>query len=540
MVVTTRLILSIATVSVAIAQKRFGGHQGECFGPRFHNVTYEMSEEKDEDTGYPADFNVNVQPNPDWDHLCPAANGGGTKKGVCVGVNTNDCHTGRRALKIDEFLSCENCFLGLSTDINYEIDVKWFKLQKASLGLQNTHLIGALEFLAHQAASKTVADGTFPIIGEDLNYQINFLVAGVVPINIKFSVPTELTYKVTLSESVELRFGGDVDLDLGDHAIEWTSGSGWSAPSTAGSATFTPVLEAKGKVQADMPIGLKSTLKIDFEKVLEYDISFAPSLPLHAELDLDTSGADQICLSSGADFEIDHEARLHFDLFGKDLTVADWGPGTLWSHHWDKVFDKCWALSGDESETTPAPTSAPPTSEPITTFTTTALPETTVSPTSEPETTVAPTSEPETTVAPTTHPETTVPSTTEPETPQPPTTVPETSAAPTSAATTTLAPTTALPLPLSVCKVCLTMCAPCRECVDGPAGSFMYGSCDKCWHCWDWDDDELEDSDKHMDKDCDAMHKDHDWDDDEVRCLTDQVQFDCRQCWQSFASEMLV
>merc|ERR1712023_529916 len=66
------------------------------------------------------------------------------------------------------------------------------------------------------------------------------------------------------------------------------------------------------------------------------------------------------------------------------------------------------------------------------------------------------------------------------------------------------------------CQVCLTFCAPCRACVEGPTGLFAFGSCEKCWQCWDWDDDELEDDDKDMDKDCDALHKGHDWDDDEV------------------------
>jgi hypothetical protein len=80
------------------------------------------------------------------------------------------------------------------------------------------------------------------------------------------------------------------------------------------------------------------------------------------------------------------------------------------------------------------------------------------------------------------------------------------------------------------CRTCSTFCAPCKECTEGPDGSFAYGSCEKCWHCWDWDDDELEDDDDDMDKDCDALHKDHNWDDDEVRCLTHDHE-DCRACW---------
>jgi hypothetical protein len=303
-----------------------------------------MSEERDPESSLPRHFSISVNPSPERDEDCPATNGSGTKKGVCVGVNTNDCHEARGALAIDDFLSCEDCFVGLVTDISYDLEVEDFKLKRVSVGLENMHLMGALQFLAHQAASKTVAKGAFPIINEDTEFNINFLVAEVIPVNINFKIPTELTYAVTLSESVDLRFGGDVDVALGDHSVEWSSGDGWNMASTSQSVSWTPVLQASGKVAADMPVGLKSTLMVEFEKVLDYSMIFTPSLPLHAEMSLDSGGKDEICLSSNANFEIDHEAKLHFKLFGHDETIADWGPEALYQHHWSKVFDKCWDL----------------------------------------------------------------------------------------------------------------------------------------------------------------------------------------------------
>jgi hypothetical protein len=124
----------------------------------------------------------------------------------------------------------------------------------------------------------------------------------------------------------------------------------------------------------------------------------------------------------------------------------------------------------------------------------------------------------------------------------------------------TITPTTQEPVPTTEqptiapvdpdrCRTCLTFCAPCEACTAGPEGTFAFGSCEKCWKCWDWDDDELEDDDDKMDKDCDALHKDHDWDDEEVRCLHNDFPRrlagsdgrrrtspsvtvpDCRACW---------
>lgn len=52
-------------------------------------------------------------------------------------------------------------------------------------------------------------------------------------------------------------------------------------------------------------------------------------------------------------------------------------------------------------------------------------------------------------------------------------------------------------------------------------------SCQKCWQCYDYDDDK--DGDSNKDK-CYALDKDHDWDDEDVRCLSDD-RSDCRLCW---------
>jgi hypothetical protein len=137
-------------------------------------------------------------------------------------------------------------------------------------------------------------------------------------------------------------------------------------------------------------------------------------------------------------------------------------------------------------------------------------------------------------------PETKMPETTE----VPKTTAAETTQAPltTEAPQTTEAPAD---LTLKECQVCLTMCAPCKQCTEDRNTTFLYGSCDKCWTCWNFGKDKLKDDDKHMDKHCDAMHHSHDFDDHKVRCLTDspkskKVASDCRPCWATFGDMMLV
>merc|ERR1712072_165514 len=85
------------------------------------------------------------------------------------------------------------------------------------------------------------------------------------------------------------------------------------------------------------------------------------------------------------------------------------------------------------------------------------------------------------------------------------------------------------------CKVCNTLCSPCQSC-----GDSQEGECYKCWHCYNWDDDELEDNDEH----CDALDQDHDWDNEEVRCLHDPHGdgnvADCRACWPELGVVQIV
>jgi len=98
---------------------------------------------------------------------------------------------------------------------------------------------------------------------------------------------------------------------------------------------------------------------------------------------------------------------------------------------------------------------------------------------------------------------------------------------------TTQPTTSPMPIDPKRCYTCLTTCAPCQACRGGPQGSFIFGSCEKCWQCWDIDDDKK----KHEDKECHALSKHHEWDDDEVQCLSNYQQ-DCRACWTGPTSDL--
>jgi hypothetical protein len=333
-------------VALAVAEE---GVQDECISGVMHKVKYTMSEERDEDN-MPRDFTVSVAPAHDEDYKC--ASNGITTRNVCVGVNTEDCKSATEAKIISSFLTCESCFAGFTTDFFYDVEVSLFKLQKLAMGFQNTKLVGAAEMHARQSAGKLIEFGSFPLLGDKV-HNISFTVKDTIPVDIGFKLPTSLKYNVTLSDNVDLTFGGDLAFDLGDHSVQWTPEKGWEIVSTDKGLSWNPVVSANGRVSAGLPLALSSQLVVNGVsggKFADYSLDMVPGLPsLQAEYKHRWLLSDQICASSDANVTSHHQGRLHTKILGKDVTIASFGPQTLYENHWDKIFEKCVDIGSTES-----------------------------------------------------------------------------------------------------------------------------------------------------------------------------------------------
>jgi hypothetical protein len=334
---TLRGIVAAAALPLVISQNQ--GSQGECIGARYHQVDYDYSDETDEN-GVPTSYRIAVQPKPEESSNCPPVNGIPTDKAVCVGMNTNDCQSAAQVVKINDFLDCEDCFVGLTTDIFYNLTVERLSLKSVKVGIRDSHLRGKAALHFSKEGSQTAAKGTVPLVDNEVKANINFA-AGPIPVNIKFSIPTEVDYEVDLAESVDLHFGAAVDVNLGDHYLEWNSEDGFGPTNTDVGVTWTPTIVADGEVTADLPITLKSKLEVDFEHVLGWNLQLTPSLPLHASLETHWFSSPSVCLSGEADFLVSQDADVHFDYAGFDHTFATFGPSQIYHHHWSSVFNKC-------------------------------------------------------------------------------------------------------------------------------------------------------------------------------------------------------
>lgn len=335
--VALRIVAATAAISLVASQNQ--GREGQCIGERFHQIDYDYSDEKDEN-GMPESFTIQIQPKPEESSNCLPTNGGHDGDRIlCVGMNTGDCQTAREPIKIKSFLECEECFIGVITDLFYNISVEKLSLKYVNVGIRDSHLRGKAVLHFDKSGGQSV-QGTFPIVKNEAKAKISFS-AGPIPVNIKFSFPMELEYDLELQESVDLHFGGGVDVNLGDHYLSWTEGNGFEKTNSKLGVTWTPTIVADGQVTADLPLTIKSSMAVELENIIGWNVHFTPAMPLHASLKSHFLSGTDVCLSGEGDIEVKQDADLHFNFAGFHHTFANFGPSEIYHRHWNSIFNKC-------------------------------------------------------------------------------------------------------------------------------------------------------------------------------------------------------
>lgn len=310
------------------------GTETQCIGDQAHTVTYDI--QGGDTLESITDAKISVRPEPAMNGYCAGPSG---DKAVCVGANTDDCASATADLPINEVLDCQSCFAGATTDLFYDLDVSMLRLKKVEVGLRNTHIRGALEARAHAEASAPIASGSIAIVDASKSLKISFKVANIIPVDLTIAMPTDLDYSLDVQADVDATAGADVDINLGDHFISWEKSTGWVVHNTSASVDVTPVMSLNSaEAVASLGLSLRSSLQVDLDKVMWYHVNMSPSLPTKLSAD---AVAKQVCLDGDVDFEVNHEADLHFTLFGKDHDIYHFGPQDLFHYHKDKALHKC-------------------------------------------------------------------------------------------------------------------------------------------------------------------------------------------------------
>merc|ERR1712048_1354795 len=110
----------------------------------------------------------------------------------------------------------------------------------------------------------------------------------------------------------------------------------------------TPFLKwTSGGAGLDMLLSLRSSLQVDIDKVFWYHLNQNPQVPSKLTYNHNLASQDEVCLNVDVDHEINHEADVHFTLFGKDHEFYHFGPKELHHYHKDQALHMC---TGKEQE----------------------------------------------------------------------------------------------------------------------------------------------------------------------------------------------
>lgn len=333
----------IPSLMVAVVQS-FSGEETHCIGPRSHAAAYNFDGLTLE--GARNAF-VSIRRTPESDHLCKQmleVNPQGDKA-FCIGANVDPtCTKAAKDEPLNTNFDCKNCFAGATTDLFYSINISDRRLQFVKVGLQNTHLRGAVEMHGAASGSVTPLNGSLQLVSSH-PAKISFKVAKLFPVDITVGMPTVLDYSLTVDGSIDASVGADLDIDLGDHYVQWTKENGFGVINTTASVKVTPVLDVNAQAKADFQSSLQVGAQIDVDKVLWYHLNLGSKL----STDVDTKEKSifhpfqkpQVCTVVGAAISAAHEADLHFTLLGKNREIAHFGPKDLYQYHNSGIINKC-------------------------------------------------------------------------------------------------------------------------------------------------------------------------------------------------------
>jgi len=313
------------------------GQKTVCLGPRAHLLTYTIEGEgKTLQTVDSAD--IDITRTADKDEMC-ASNGDSDDALFCFGANTDEtCTHAGGPLTFSDNFECTNCWAGITADLYYSISTTFGVPTKAEVGVRNTKILGALEVHAHGDAATELTSGSIDLFAPEAH--VNFM-AGSIPLNFTFSLPTRIDYNLGLKGQLDAIGGADLDVDFGDHGVS-VSPTGFHWINTPFSAVLDPVFTVNtGDSGADMGVALAGSIHVEANDMIWYHVDFSAGLPSKIVLD---DGA-QLCFESDIDVPVNQEAEAYKYVLGKKVTLYHYGPSELTHIHQDQAVKECTPLS---------------------------------------------------------------------------------------------------------------------------------------------------------------------------------------------------
>lgn len=253
----------------------------------------------------------------------------------CIGVNVDGtCKAAAKSLPVftnsNLALACDSCFFGLDTDLFFELDIRWFKLQGLRAGFRNASAVASVDLdMAAQKAWSMGFDKTDLVLGGEDNPVVRFHI-GPVPFVFWFDVNLHLVGNVDMLQKGEGKAGVNLAFDIGDDYVSWDPTNKWSLMKSNITDKLTPSISGTTGLRGTADLHVAPTIAMHVNHMFSYSMTTDPSLSM--EFSHEGLWHSKFCQTTKYDIEVSHEAELHLNL-PWNLTHNDrqWGPVTLFS-----------------------------------------------------------------------------------------------------------------------------------------------------------------------------------------------------------------
>ena len=188
---------------------------------------------------------------------------------------------------------CDNCFLGFSGLAFIDIEFSFFRLKEAQAGFKNMQLKGGLGVsLTSSNAWSYSFDKIYPIVK---SFDIASFYIGPVKIHAWCEVPVELILDASANIFGQIKYGENLNVNIGGLYFDYTSGSGFHVvkPKLVTSMTSYSSATATGNGEAHFKI--IPSVNFYVNNIFRFTTTLTPEIDASIDASLSSK---QICVSS--------------------------------------------------------------------------------------------------------------------------------------------------------------------------------------------------------------------------------------------------
>jgi len=269
---------------------------------------------------------------------------------LCLGMNVGDaasCNTAASSLPVYTHkalsVTCDNCFMGFSTDIFADFHFAHFGMASLAAGFKNMHAAGAIDLAMNVAAQHSFlgVDKELWSAGGADHPLVSFHV-GLIPFSITFDAKLHLSADMQCSATAAAQAGVTMEHVIGDNYLTWDSqketGKKWGHVHGTPTTTFTPTVSGSADFDCTGSVSLVPSFDLNMNKLFSTSMALTPTVAVKLKGDTD-SVPPKLCETASYDLELSSSAQMHFSAaFGLIHADASWGPVR-------------WGLSKQDSKT---------------------------------------------------------------------------------------------------------------------------------------------------------------------------------------------